>query len=233
MTKTFAEIESIIGSDGNKFHDYIGKFLHAEVLGLVESLMKHTHVYLYNGLINNFFLRKQLPQKSNILFDGYLNLFKFLEPYDFEVNETGGYHVNIAGEEVNLWCIKELWSVKMNQPEIEGMLAHHIPHISLFNLSSIIYSFNKKKFYYTREYIQFLRTKELDFRYENQDCNPLAIVFTFYYVDQYKIKIGLRLKSYLKIIYPECLKECDRFQMDYFGKILYPQFELKRRIENL
>ena len=56
MTKTFNEIEMLVESKSKDFYKYLQNIIPYSLMSIINSISQETNVYLFSGLIRNYFL---------------------------------------------------------------------------------------------------------------------------------------------------------------------------------
>ena len=96
-----------------------------------------------------------------------------------------------------------------------------------------MYSLNEKSFYYTEDFLRFLKDKRMDVVFEKNPNYKLCIVNTLYYSDKYHLEITEKLKKYIVELYHNNDKDFVQVQLRHFGKIIYSNDIIEHRVETI
>jgi hypothetical protein len=231
MAKRLSDIEKNINESVDSFIDYLRLNFNSKVIDLIGEISEVANPYIFSGVIRNYFLKKTNNRDLDLFVDRFFDIEPMLNRYEYELNSFGGYKVNIDGTKVDLWFLKDTWAISKSQLSIDFELLKYIPHTAFFNFSSVIFSINEKKFFYTKHFVRFLRDKKIDIVYEPNPNEALCIVNTFYYHDILKLKLGNKLKTHIKKIANSKLKDTLNVQVKHFGNVLYSVEELNEKIK--
>lgn len=234
MGKKLAEIEEIVNESTIEFLEYIRRNVDAEVYGFLLKLSEKTNLYIFSGVIRNFFLGINDVRDLDVVIEQNIDI-KDLFGNDFPIrlNSFGGYKIDINNVNVDLWLLEKTWAIQYQKRlDIElDSLHKFIPSTAFFNFSAILYSFNEHKFYYKNDFLRFIRDKEINYVYKPNANYSLCVVNSLYYADKYNLKIAGKLKRFLIQLYKTKLNYTD-IQLKHFGEILYTDEEIKQRISN-
>lgn len=232
MAKKLDDIKREIELSAIPFRNYLKKELNKDLLCFLSNISVHYDVYIFSGIIRDYFLKRKNIRDIDIVVDGDFNLEKFIKDYTYKKNSFGGFKVNIGNIAVDLWNIKDTWALNFEK-RLEFDLNHIVPRTAFFNFSSILYSYNEKKFIYTSHFIKFLRDKKIDVVYKPNPNNALCVVNSLYYNDTLHLKLGETLKNHIKIIYKNNFNKYKETQIRHFGKLLYSNNIIKKRVEEM
>ena len=196
----------------------------------LEDISLITDVYLFSGIIRNYFLHIYRKRDVDVVIGKEIDIDAEFNNLPIKKNSFGGYKIEFPSGPLDLWYIKDTWAFQHSQKTLPFHLEKKIPDTSFFNFSSIIFSLNKKKFYYNDHFIRFLKSKELDYVYKYNPNYPLCVVNTFYYSDNYHLHISNRLISFIKELHNCNSFDYEVVQSKHFGKIFYSNEEIKKRI---
>ena len=233
MAKKLSDIEFTVKNSQEQFLTYLHENLNTEAYDSLCNLGNRCNVYIFSGVIRNFFLESTEEIRDLDLVvdcDRYIN--KVFHKYNIRRNSFGGYKIEINGLNVDLWCIKDTWMYKHQQVLEFDTLFRGIPSTAFFNFSSILFDFKYKTFIYKKEFIDFLRNRELDVVNKINPNYELCIVNSLYYSDKYKLTIGNNLRR-LIISRNFDIDDYTSVQKKHFGKIIYQNNDIKSRIQDL
>ncbi len=233
MAKRLIEIKKRVDNSGADFEDYLTNSFSPQVLSFLDNLSKKTDLYIFSGVIRNYFLHILENRDIDLFMDGYFDIDLFLEKYEHKKNNFGGYKIHLSDNKIDIWFLKDTWAIKEYELVFDFDLPKYIPNTSFFNFSSIIYSCREKKFYYTKHFLRFLRDKEIDLLYLPNANYSLCVINTIYYSEKYKLKVSDKLKSYIKKSVKNGLVDVEKIQISHFGRTIYSVSEIKHKIEIL
>jgi len=231
VAKKLSDIEQIVNESNDSFVVYFKSNFDKSVIDLLNILSDKTDVYIFSGIIRNFFLRINDNRDLDLVLENEIDLHELLSDYKVSINSFGGYKIEFNNLNIDLWFLNNTWSVKNHQLTLNFQLNKYIPQTAFFNFSAVMFSYNRMEFIYTKHFLRFLRDKKLEMVYAPNPNNALCIVNTFYYSDKFKMKIGDKLKGHIKRIAITNLEQTIEVQRKHFGKILYTIDELKTQIE--
>lgn len=233
MAKKLSEIESIIKSKENHFFNFLEEILDKDVFNFIESLSMNTNVYLFSGIIRNYFLNNLVIRDVDIVIESDEEIQLLLDKYEYRRNSFGGYKIIINNMVIDVWRIDRTWAINNHQTILNFDLDKYIPHTAFFNFSAIIYSINRKKFIYTIHFLRFLRDKKMDIVYVPNANYHLCVVNCFYYSDKYNLKISKKLGETIIKIFLRIDKNYNEVQEKHFGEILYNNVEIEDKINDI
>lgn len=233
MAKKLVEIAEEINMAEIKFKSHLKKTIDKSVFELIEKLNTDTHVYVFSGIIRNYFLKISDYRDVDIFMEKTIDVEELIKEYNYRKNSFGGYKITINNTNVDLWFLKDTWALKNSQQVIDFELEKYIPNTAFFNFSSIVFSFNENKFYYTKHFASFLQNKHINLVYELNANYALCVVNSFYYSDKFKLPLADKLKNHLKILHKSNAGKYEDAQLKHFGKILYTNNDIDNRINNL
>lgn len=235
MAKKLSDIEKLIQKSSNNFFLHLNRILPQEVWNFLSEVQSKTNIYLFSGVIRNYFINKKFEKLRDIDFiiEDELDIISMFPTLDINRNSFGGYKININGLFIDLWVIKDTWGLNYGQLKLAFNQIQHLPNTTFFNFSSILYSLNNKEFIIGKPFLKFLKERKIDVVLEENPFPSLCIVNSFYYSEKYKIKISEKLKSYLYNNYQNNIEKFEETQMKHFGEIIYEKNELLKRINKL
>ncbi len=242
MAKKLADIVKDIEDRTNSFDCFLKNLLIGDVWNFIEQLKGYGRVYVFSGVIRDYFLNaidNRGVRDIDIMIDNddvsMENIYGIVSKYEYKQNSFKGFKIKIDNITIDLWHLKGTWAWK-SQPPIDIFPKYQlVPYTSFFNFSSIIYSLDDKKFLYSKYFVKFLKDKSIDLVLSDNPNHPLCIVNAFYYSEQLDLKMGEDLKKYIKryALNNNYLSKIENVQKKHFGKILYSEKELIKKVEEL
>lgn len=242
MVRKLSNIENIINNNVAEFNQHLNKILPDDVLDFVSNLQSKTQVYLFSGVIRNYFLKKPYDLRDiDFMIEDDLDITNLFPHLFITKNSFGGYKTKIASLPVDLWSISKTWGLNRGQlklpfytPEDASEdISKSIPNTTFFNFSSIIFSMNQRKFIVGKPFLRFLRDKELDVVLEENPYPALCIINSFYYSEKYRLKLSKKLKKYIVHNYSTNIEKFNEIQLKHFERIIYSKNEIIEKIEEL
>jgi hypothetical protein len=231
--KKFFNILNQIKNQEGEFLSFLEKEVDAKCISLISTITQHTDVYIFSGVIRNFFLNRKDIRDIDIIIDKRIDLESILNGLVFTKNSFGGYKVDLGDTKMDLWFLRDTWALNNKQMFLDISPPYHIPRTSFFNFSAIIYSMRENKFIFSDHFINFLSKKVIDIVYEPNPNEALCIVNSFYYSDKYNLKISVRLQEFIASKAPYYLSEFEKVQEKHFGEVLYSEQTIIKRITEL
>jgi SAM-dependent methyltransferase len=236
VAKKLSEIQDNVEAATEEFVEYIKRNVDVEVYRLLLKLTNLTEVYIFSGVIRNFFLQKEEIRDLDIVIRDEIDIEGLVHnSISFRRNSFGGYKINISEINIDLWTLESTWAIQYQKRleldnEVEN-LHRFIPSTAFFNFSAILFSLNEKRFYYKSSFLSFLQNKEINYLYTPNANVALCVVNTLYYADKYSLKISDKLKRYLIQLYKTKFDYTET-QIRHFGKIIYSDDYIKKTISN-
>ena len=200
MAKKLAKISEIVESSVPQFQSYLKEYIDPNVLAIIHQMSEETSVYLFSGVIRNFFLKSNDIRDVDIVLSSPVNVESYFKGYKIGKNSFGGYKIETEDLKIDLWTLDTAWAFQY-QKTLPFDLEKFIPFTAFFNFAAVTYSFNFKTFYTTRHFLGFLQNKLIDVVYEPNANYTLCIVNTIYYSEKLRLKVKPRLRRliyYLK-----------------------------------
>ncbi|HXS58678.1 MAG TPA: hypothetical protein VN726_21265 [Hanamia sp.] len=232
MAKKLSEIAKRVESSEILFYNYLFAHLNEQVRYLIISLSEQTEVYIFSGIIRNFFLNTSSNRDIDIVLEREVELETIFANCVIKKNSFGGYKIFVEDITLDIWFLQNTWALK-TQPVLNFELEKYIPSTAFFNFSSIVFSLNKKEFYFTKHFLRFLRDKKLDVVYKPNANYSLCIVNTFYYSEKFNLRISDSLKHYIYDLYKKIGTNYQEIQIKHFGSILYSDEDISMKISSL
>ena len=206
MGKKLVEIQKIVEDSPTGFLEYIKRNVSVEVYDFLLRLSEITDVYIFSGVIRNFFLQKEEIRDLDIVIKDDVDIESVVNnSISLKHNSFGGYKINMSEINIDLWTLEKTWAVQYQKrleldDEVDN-LHRFIPSTAFFNFSAILFSLNEKKFYYKNDFLSFLSNREINYVYIPNANYSLCVVNSLYYADKYKLKIADKLKRFLIQLY--------------------------------
>ncbi len=233
MAKRLIDINRDIEAQGIVFKSHIEKTLNQSVFELINKLSQASQVYVFSGIIRNFFLKIEDYRDVDLFIDGEIKIEPLIKNFNYRINSFGGYKITIDNTNVDLWFLKDTWALKNSQSVMDIELAKYIPKTAFFNFSSIIFSFYENKFYYTKHFASFIQNKKINLVFKPNANYALCVVNSFYYSDKFKLQLAGKLKRHLKFLHKTNAGNYEETQLKHFGKVYYTNEQINKKIEQL
>lgn len=230
MAKKLADIRVEVESSADKFYEYLGKVLDKDTISIVYNISKLTNLYIFSGVIRNFFLNVHEIRDFDIVLEKEIDVKQFFKASKIKENSFGGYKIQIGKTRIDLWYLRNTWAIKQYGRPFDIPLEKYIPYTAFFNFSAIVFSFNEKKFYCHDAFLAFIRDKKINYLYEPNANTTLCIVNTLYYSDKYNLQIDNKLKRYVIRMFKSGERDYEVVQKKHFGKIIYPDKDILKRV---
>jgi len=233
VARKLSDIQIIIDSSTNSFHEFVETCIDTDVSLCLKELSKTTDIYIFSGIIRNYFLSQYEMRDIDIVLSKEVNVEEIFKNQKLTKNSFGGYKIIMQNSVIDLWYLENTWAFQYQKNIINYKLEEILPNTAFFNFSSIIYSYNKKKFYHSIYFRRFLRDRKIDVVARTNPNNPLCVVNTFYYSDKFKLEIANNLKEHLYFLRKKCKNKYEQVQLKHFGRILYTNAEIEKRLTAL
>jgi hypothetical protein len=225
VAKKLNDIVIEVESQASLFRSYLEMALDKSVWDFINALSSKGEVFLFSGIIRNFFLKKYHIRDIDLVVDGIENLEDILIRYDFKKNSFGGYKLKIESRIIDIWFLNNTWGLNF-QKKIEYQLDLLLPETAFFNFSSIVYSLNKNSFTVTNHFAKFIRDKKIDLVYA-PNLNPeLCVVNSLYYTDKIKYPLGKKLILHISNLHKQLRSQNKTYkavQIKHFGEVLFTE----------
>lgn len=234
MARKLIDIERDVNSKALDFSIYLENLLPTFVLDFVEKIKQQTNVYLFSGIIRDYFIGyKSNFRDIDLIIEDGIDIEALFPDLILTINSFGGYKIFIKDIVIDLWVIKNTWALNHGQLKIEFLHIDHLPYTTFFNFSSIVFSLNTKRFIIGKPFLRFLKNKEIDVVFVDNPYPELCVVNSFYYSEKFKLKISKKLKDYILKNYNKKITAYTEIQKKHFGKIEYSIIELIEKIDSL
>lgn len=223
MDNSFNNIKLFIDQQADSFYSYLENMqLDHESWELLKDISRQTDVYIFSGVIRNFFLGYIEVRDLDIVIRKTNSLqipIDYIKKVSIIRNSFDGYKLKLGKLSVDIWYIQDTWGIKYEKkvPTEEALIKS-----AFFNFSAVAYDFNKKKFRFTDDFCKFLESQILDIVYEKNPNIPLCIINTIYYADKFKLSIGKKLCLWIVDHFSDYY-DYEQTQLKHFGHIMYSQ----------
>lgn len=237
MGNKLIDIQSDIKSKEVSFRKYFEENLDEEVLNLIYKLEEYSSVYLFSGIIRDFFVSPNNSFRDiDLIYDTDNNLVieeLFLD-YKFNKNSFGGYKILINNYTVDIWNLKDTWGLKKGQLTFEFNYLNKLPDTAFFNFSSIVYSLNENSFIIGKPFLNFLQRKEIDLVMEENPFPELCVINTIYFKKRLNFKLSNKLIDYItNQIEQVRISDLFYIQIKHYNKIIFYEDDLISFFEEL
>lgn len=235
MARKLSNIENEINNKSDEFYTYFYQHINESVIQFIETLKKQTNVFIFSGIIRDFFIKSQkdLFRDIDIIIEDDLKIELLFDTLTYKKNSFGGYKITIDTFTIDLWVIKKTWALNNGQLKFEFDFIHELPKTTFFNFSSIIYSLNNKEFIIGQDFLRFIRDKKIEIVSDKNLYPELCIVNSFYYQERLNLQFGEKLKNYITSNIQENIEKLESIQIKHFKKIKYTKEYLIEQIEKM
>lgn len=230
MDKRLIDIRRKVEAASGDFFDHLNRIFDDQIKIPLNEIQYYTKVYLFSGLIRNYFLGIEDYRDIDIVLEKELDIDCFFGDREIKRNSFGGYKISFESAAVDLWFMKNTWAFQNSRNTLNFQIEENIPNTAFFNFSAIVYCINWKKFHYTEHFLRFLKYRELDYVEAANANYGLCVVNTFYYSDKYKLKITKRLFELVRKFHIKNNFDYDNIQLKHFGEVIYSVEEIKQRL---
>lgn len=214
------DIDYFIQSQAPSFFLFIRDYvLNKDAWSVLNIISKQTKVYVFSGIIRNFFLGYPEVRDFDIVVSkNRISIPKeYISSVHVEKNSFGGRKYLIGNLKIDFWFLQDTWGIKEEKKKAN---VNALINSAFFNFSAVAYDFNNQKFIYSEDFRKFLSLKVLDVVYDKNPNVPLCIVNTLYYSKQYELPLGTKLAMWIVEHYqPEF--DYGSVQEHHWGKVVY------------
>lgn len=144
-----SKFTDFIDSQADFFKYYLQECLSEEMRSILNAISLKTEVYVFSGMIRNFFLGESCFRDLDIVV-GDVNcvidaINAATENVDFSINSFGGLKVKIQNLSIDLWELDKTWGIQNESMELSP---YSLLRTAFFNFSAIVFDYNKTRFYY-------------------------------------------------------------------------------------
>lgn len=234
MAKKLSDAKKLIEASKFNFYDYLMRTEDEKVMQSIIKLSEKTRVFIFSGVIRNFFLGEKNNRDIDIVLEKEVDIESIFKNSSIRRNSFGGFKITCGKSIIDMWYLENTWAFK-NEPAttLNFHLEDKVPGTAFFNFSSIVYSFNDKRFLISNEFAKFLLDEEIDVVYKKNPNYKLCVVNTFYYSDKYKLNIKDELKNYIVSLYNDHDHDYESVQQKHFGRIIFTNSQVQHRVETI
>lgn len=233
MARKLVEIKQKIDVAGVTFKSHMENTLEKSVFEFIDKLSLTAQVYIFSGIIRNYFLKIEDYRDVDVFIDGVVDIESLVKNYNYRKNSFGGYKITINNTNVDLWFLRDTWALNNSQKVLDIELAKYIPKTAFFNFSAIMFYFNEEKFYYTNHFASFIQNRKINLVFKPNANYALCVVNSFYYSDKFKLRLADKLKKHLKLLHKSKADSYEATQLKHFGKVYYSNEDINRKILEL
>jgi hypothetical protein len=154
----------------------------------------------------------------------------YLLPLMIRKTRFGGYALRLEEKHIDLWELKRTWAIE-HQPRFDFILDEILPATSCFNITAIVFSLEKNKFFYRKEFEEGVRRRLLDIVYEPNPFPELCIVKSVEYIRKYGLRSSQRLRRYILKNVERVSNKLIPIQLSHYGKVWYDEDTIKQFFE--
>lgn len=225
MAKRLADIAQQIDNSSEAFETYLTQQLGSQLFDTLEKLTQQTEVFVFSGVIRNFFLHHQEIRDLDLVLVQPVDLTTFFPNHTISENSFGGYKILLDECSIDLWYAGDSWAYQY-QKTLNVDLGKNMVQTAFFNFSAISYEWNTRTFHYTKEFQQFLRDKKIDVVHRPNKNLALCVVNSIYYAKKYQLQFKQRFATYLLYLHDSQKEAYQDAQKKHFGKSLYSNKEI-------
>lgn len=231
MGRKLSDIKHEIELEASNFKTHIEKSLSEDVLFFVQNLSKQVKVYIFSGVIRDFFLGNKPIRDLDLVIDGNFDVETLLRNLRYRKNSFGGFKIEIDNLNIDLWNIQQTWGIKHRRIPVKN-IEDKTPLTAFFNFSAILFDISESKFICKDPFASFIKTHKINLVFKPNANIDLCVVNSLYYADKLKLELGDTLITYLRESYNKD-RNYDYVQIKHFGSVLYSGEEIKKRIRAL
>jgi len=221
-----------VESSAGSFIHYLNINVDERTIDILHQIAKKSTVYIFSGVIRNFFLGLKDVRDVDIVLSGEVDIESYFYDYNIRRNSFGGYKLSKEGISLDIWILGKSWAFQ-NQKILDFEIDKYMPSTAFFNFSSILFNLNESRFFYTKHFLRFIRDKKIDVVYKPNANYELCTINSFYYSDKYGLKLSENLKMHLFYLHKTNLINYENVQLKHFGKVLYSNSTIQNRIDSL
>lgn len=235
MAKKLTKIKENISEESEMFYNHLRSITDNMVTEIIDTLIKHTNVFVFSGIIRDFFLdpNKKDFRDVDLIIEDDIEIEVIFYNLNIKKNNFGGYKVQNKNTTIDLWVINKTWGLNNGQLSFAFDVLNTLPKTTFFNFSSILFHINKKEFIVGIDFIRFLRDKKIEIVSELNPFPELCIVNTIYYKDKLNLPLGKKLKNYLFQNFEYNKNKLDTVQIKHFKCVKYSVEYIQKEIEKL
>ena len=230
MDKKLVDIRQNVEASSEAFFKYLDELFKNDVKKALNEIQEHTNVFLFSGLIRNYFLGIKEYRDIDIVLEKQIDVEFLLKDWEIKRNSFGGFKVLFKSGPMDVWFMKNTWAFQHSNNTLNFQFEQNIPNTAFFNFSSVIYCINFKKFHYTEDFLRFLKYRELDYVEAANANYGLCVVNTFYYSEKFSLKISKRLLKLINSFHHKNRFDYQAIQLKHFGRVLFSDADIEARL---
>lgn len=180
------------------FKIFLQECLSEDMRNILNGISKKTEVYVFSGIIRNFFLGETIFRDLDIVVGDVECVIDTINAVDsaveFRINSFGGVKVKIQNLTIDLWGLENTWGIRKDNMPLTPM---SLLKTAFFNFSAIVFDYNKSQFYYDDAFVHFLENRMMDVVYTKNPNIPLCIINSCYYREKYGFGLSLKLCEWI------------------------------------
>lgn len=209
------------------FKIFLQECLSEDMRNILNGISKKTEVYVFSGIIRNFFLGETIFRDLDIVVGDVECVIDTINAVDsaveFKINSFGGVKVKIQNLTIDLWGLENTWGIRKDNMPLTPM---SLLKTAFFNFSAIVFDYNKSQFYYDDAFVHFLENRMMDVVYTKNPNIPLCIINSCYYREKYGFGLTLKLCYWIFINHTflasdkKCKETFNDVQKHHFAKVV-------------
>ncbi len=231
MDSIFDPYREYIDGQARSFKAFIRSFLLNDNTELLDEIARQTKVYIFSGVIRNFFCG--IPQQRDLdIVIKNINQLKIstdINSFRLTQNSFGGWKVQLNNLIIDTWGLENTWGIKKDklEPTPESLIK-----TSFFNFSSIAYDYNEERFIYDTDFLLFLITEMMDVVYTKNPNIPLCVINSLHYRMKFGYGLSANLCQWL-VRNSTYVSDSDyrRVQLKHFSSVIYNISEIEKFIQ--
>lgn len=222
-----------INKKNKKFYKYLRKrILGAEYSSYLDGIAKDTDVYIFSGVIRDFFIHRTEKRDLDLVVidfkEGFLDDFKANSRFKSIItNKFGGIKLVMDDLTIDIWRLRDTWGIK--RKHLNDKDASLLPETVFFNFSSIVFDYNNVEFLNYKLFENFLESKTMDVVFSHNIDDVCCIVSTLHYQRDYEFGVSKKLARWLRDKYNPKM-DFEGVQIRRFGEIEFSSEEIKEFI---
>lgn len=237
MTINTSVIRRQIENKAPEFKRYIDQVLQKTGMNVfISYYADRTDVYVFSGVIRDFLLGNIGIDKNRDYDFVISGMRHFAEPLIlreellYNRNKFGGLKINKDDYVFDIWGLEDTWGLV--RKNVKHPDAKALAKSAFFNFSAIVFDYNSSSFIVSKEFCNFIISKKMDVVYKVNPHVESCIVSSFYYADQYNLKIGDELKKWIIKYYSKRV-DYKPAQVKRFGHVIYDNDQIGNLVEML
>jgi len=222
-----------INSKKKKFYKYLrNRILGTEYSSYLDDIAQKTEVYVFSGVIRDFFIHKQGKRDLDIVVIDYPE--DFLRDFESDtrfisetVNKFGGIKLIMEDLTIDIWRLRDTWGIK--KKKLDETNANSLSETVFFNFSSIVFDYNNIEFLNYERFARFLKDKTMDVVFSRNVDDVCCIVSTLHYKKDYDFGISDKLARWLRDKYNPKM-DFEGVQLRRFGEVEFTPEKIKKLI---